>query len=63
MKCILKSNPNAKIYFIYDKDYKNFIARKIDLNDELIITYNNIDKWIQKANSKKKLKFKHLDIK
>lgn len=48
MKAVLESNPNIKMYFIYGKDYDDFIARKIDLNDNMIMTKDNIYEWISK---------------
>ena len=47
MRCVLKSNPNIKLYFIHGKDYDDFIARKIDLNDKMLMKYDNIDKWVK----------------
>ena len=47
MKCILKSNPDAKIYFLYNDSYLKFINRQINLSDDLLITYGNFNKWIK----------------
>ena len=44
---VLKSNPNIKLYFIHGKDYDDFIARKIDLNDKMLMKYDNIDRWVK----------------
>lgn len=44
---VLKSNPNIKLYFIYGQDYQDFIDRKIDLNDNMIMKCDNIYQWIK----------------
>ena len=48
MKCVLRSNPGIKIYFIHAQDYHDFIAGKIDLEERLLLTLDNIDSWSKK---------------
>ena len=45
MKFILEQYPTIKIYFLYKQDYFDFVAKKIMLNDSLIMNLKDEKFW------------------